>query len=75
MNTYILPVVYEGEMMDDVIWDSIYIASTPAFLTSIVFFVAVSLLTQKNDPPKPLADVNGKLVDMHRPFGFGDLHD
>ncbi len=73
MNTHVLPVVYEGEMMDDVIWDSIYIASTPAFIISVVFFVAVSLLTQKNDPPKPVADINGKPVDMRRPFGFGDL--
>ncbi len=75
MNTYVLPVVYEGVMEDDVVWDSIYIASTPAFIISIVFFVVVSLLTQKQDPPKPLTDINGKPVDMRRPFGFGDLRD
>jgi SSS family solute:Na+ symporter len=44
MQTYVLPVVYEGEMMDDVVWDSIYIASTPAFFISIVFLIVVSLL-------------------------------
>ncbi|MBN2549440.1 MAG: sodium:solute symporter family protein [Anaerolineales bacterium] len=54
-------------------WDAIYIASTPAFITSVVFFIVVSLLTQKFDKPKELTDINGKVVDFHRPFGFGDL--
>jgi Na+/proline symporter len=68
--TYILPVVYEGEMMDDVWWDSIYIASTPAFLISVVFLFVVSLLTQKKDPPKLLTDINGKLVDTKNIFAW-----
>lgn len=70
MYTCILPVVYEGEMTDEVVWDSIYIASTPAFFISVVFFVVVSLLTQKIDPPKPLKDINGNIVDMSEPFAW-----
>jgi len=70
MQTYVLPVVYEGEMMDNVIWDSIYIASTPAFIISVVFLIVVSLLTQKVDPPKLLTDINGKLVNMKNIFAW-----
>ncbi len=70
MYTYVLPVVYEGEMVDDVVWDSIYIASTPAFFISIIFLVVVSLLTQKLDPPKLLTDINGKLVDTKNIFAW-----
>jgi len=70
MQTYVLPVVYEGEMMDNVIWDSIYIASTPAFIISVVFLIVVSLFTQKADPPKLLTDINGKLVDMKSIFAW-----
>jgi Na+/proline symporter len=68
--TYILPVVYEGEMMEDVWWDSIYIASTPAFFISVIFLVVVSLLTQKKDPPKLLTDINGKLVNTKNIFAW-----
>lgn len=69
-NSYVLPVVYEGEAMDDAVWDSIYIASTPAFLLSVVVFFVASWLTQKLDPPKPLVDINGKPVDMRNPFAW-----
>ncbi len=69
-NSYVLPVAYEGEVMDDAVWDSIYIASTPAFFLSVVVFFVVSLLTQKQDPPKPLMDINGKPVDMRNPFAW-----
>ena len=61
-TSYVLPVVYEGEVMDDAIWDSIYISSTPAFFISVIAFFVVSLLTQKIDPPKALTDINGKLI-------------
>lgn len=64
MYMYVLPVVYEGEMMDDVIWDSIYIASAPAFFISVIFLFVVSWLTQKKDPAKALTDINNKPVDM-----------
>ncbi|MFH2101941.1 MAG: sodium:solute symporter family protein [Chloroflexota bacterium] len=75
MYTYILPVVYEGEMMDDVVWDSIYIASTPAFVISIIFLVVVSLLTQKVDPPKALTDINGDPVDTKNIFAWSKAPD
>jgi SSS family transporter len=70
MYTYVLPVVYEGEMVDDVIWDSIYIASFPAFVISVIFLIGVSLLTQKNDQPKSLTDINGKPVDTKNIFAW-----
>lgn len=70
MQTYVLPVIYEGEMMDDVIWDSIYIASFPAFAISIVVLVVVSLLTQKKDPAKGLTDIDGKPIDTKEIFAW-----
>lgn len=70
MQTYVLPVVYEGEMMDEVVWDSIYIASLPAFIISVVVFIVASLLTQKIDPPKLLTDINGKLVNTKNIFAW-----
>jgi Na+/proline symporter len=69
-SSYVLPVVYEGEFADDAVWDSIYIASAPAFFISVIFFVVVSLLTQKQDPPKALTDINGKPVDVHNAFAW-----
>ncbi|HEX2989597.1 MAG TPA: sodium:solute symporter family protein [Anaerolineales bacterium] len=54
-------------------WDAVYIASTPAFIISIVVFLVVSVLTNRIDPPKPLTDINGQLVDMRNPLGWGDL--
>jgi solute:Na+ symporter, SSS family len=70
MYTYILPVVYEGEMMDEAVWDSIYIASFPAFVISVVFLIAVSLWTQKSDPPKVLTDIYGKPVKTKNIFAW-----
>ncbi len=54
-------------------WDAVYIASTPAFIISIVVFLVVSWLTNRIDPPKPLTDINGQLVDMRNPLGWGNL--
>lgn len=68
--TYVLPVVYEGEMMEDVWWDSIYIASFPAFVISVICLFVVSLLTQKKDPPKLLTDIDGKPVDTSQIFAW-----
>lgn len=51
--------VCAGEF-DIAIWDAAYIASVPAFITSLVTMWVVSLLTQKNDPPRPLKDVDGE---------------
>lgn len=70
MYTYILPVVYEGEMMDDVVWDSIYIASFPAFVISVIVLIVVSLWTQKSDPPKVLTDIDGNLVNTKNIFAW-----
>ena len=70
MYMYVLPVVYEGEMMDDVIWDSIYIASFPAFAISVIALIVGSLLTQKKDPPKLLTDIDGNLVDTNNVFAW-----
>lgn len=73
----ILSVYYYGQTFEACVedvecatWDAIYIASTPAFIISIVVFIAVSLLTQKLNPPKTLTDINGKPVDMKYPLGI-----
>lgn len=75
MYTYVLPVVYEGEMMDDVVWDSIYIASAPAFFISVILFFVVSLLTQKSDPPKILTDINNNPVNTKNIFAWSPSED
>ncbi len=59
-----------GGYVDDAVWDAVYIASTPAFIASVVLFIGVSLLTQKIDPPKPLTDLHGRPVDMRNPLGI-----
>jgi len=35
----------------------------------VVVLIVVSLLTQKQDPPKILTDINGQPVDMSNPIG------
>ena len=55
--------------MDCAFWDAVYISSLPAFLISILFMVVVSLATQKQDPPMPITDVDGKVLDTN-PFHF-----
>lgn len=61
--------ICEG-FVEDAVWDAIYISSTPAFLISVVVFIAASLLTQKVNPPMALTDINGKPVDMRNPFAW-----
>jgi hypothetical protein len=39
----------------------------------VIFFIVVSLLTQKMDPPKPLTDIFGNPVDMTNAIGFKGL--
>jgi SSS family transporter len=75
MYAYVLPVVYEGEMMDDVVWDSIYIASAPAFFISVILFFVVSLLTQKKDPPKILTDLYDQPVNTKNIFAWSPSED
>ena len=45
--------------MDAAMWDSLYISSVWGLIASVVFLVAVSLLTQRLSPPKPLRDAEG----------------
>lgn len=52
-----------GGDTDCAFWDATYIASVPAFLTSILMMVIVSLLTQKQDLPKPITDIDGNPLD------------
>lgn len=59
-------VVCAGDM-DCAFWDATYIASFPAFFTSLILMVVVSLLTQKQDPPKPITDIDGNIIDVN-PF-------
>ncbi|MEM5775567.1 MAG: hypothetical protein AAGU05_11250, partial [Anaerolineaceae bacterium] len=66
--------ICEG-LVEDATWDAVYIASTPAFLLSVVVLVVVSLATQKADPPKAFTGLDGKPVSMEKPFGINDLKD
>ncbi len=66
--------ICEG-LVEDATWDAVYIASTPAFLLSVVVLVVVSLATQKIDPPKAFTGLDGKPVSMVKPFGINDLKD
>lgn len=61
--------VCEGDV-ECATWDAIYIASTPAFILSVVVFIVVSLLTWKYDKPKVLTDIYGKPVNMKNAWGF-----
>ncbi len=56
-------VVKEILMQDWAMWDTIYVASVPAFIISVIVYVVVSLTTQKIDPPKPFVDVDGNPVE------------
>lgn len=69
-NSYVLPVVYEGEVMDEAVWDAIYISSAPAFFISVIVLFIASLLTQKIDPPKALTDIYGKPVNTKNIFAW-----
>jgi Na+/proline symporter len=57
------------------IWDATYIGSVPAFLVSVVLVVAVSLLTQKVDVPRPMSDVEGKFMSFKDRLGLLPLRD
>ncbi|MDD5468434.1 MAG: sodium:solute symporter family protein [Anaerolineales bacterium] len=56
-------------------WDAVYIGSTPAFVISVVLMIVVSLLTQKQDAPRQLTDVDGKPLAMTRRLGILPLKD
>ncbi len=66
--------ICEGDLYCS-LWDAVYIASTPAFIISVVAFIVVSLATGRIDPPKILKDIYGKPVDMKNALGWGNLKD
>ncbi len=56
---------------DCAFWDATYVASFPAFFTSLALVILVSLFTQKVDPPKPLTDIDGNPMDISLKSVFG----
>lgn len=64
-----------GGDVDCGMWDAIYMASTPAFVISVVAMIAVSLLTLRRDPPRPLTDVDGNPLPLANRLGFMRLRD
>ena len=66
--------VCEGDLYCS-LWDSVYIASAPAFFISIVAFIVASLATGKIDPPKILKNIHGKPVDMKNALGWSKLNE
>ncbi len=56
-------------------WDATYIASFPAFFTSLILMVVVSLFTQKQDPPKPITDIDGNPFNVHPLLGINPIKD
>ncbi len=52
------------------IWDSIYIASVPAFFCSLTAMIVGSLLTQKSCPPRPIRDIDGNDISDTRLFNW-----
>lgn len=57
-----------GEI-EPALWDAAYMGSVPGFVLSLAVMLFVSLLTQKEDPPKPLLDVDDQLLDSRNKFG------
>lgn len=52
------------------LWDAAYMGSIPAFLISLTLMVAVSLLTQQVDAPKPLMDIDGNELEAKDRLGI-----
>jgi hypothetical protein len=63
-------VVCAGDV-DCAFWDATYVASFPAFFMSLFLTVAVSLATQKVDVPKPITDIDGKVIDVNPLHNLG----
>lgn len=70
-------IVVCGGDADCAFWDATYIASVPAFITSIILLISVSLATQKKDPPKPITDIDGNPLDtsLGKTLGIISLRD
>jgi SSS family transporter len=62
-------------VVEDAVWDAIYISSTPAFLISVVVFFVASLASQKISAPKILTDINGEPVDTRNPYAWSKSAD
>jgi Na+/proline symporter len=56
---------------DCAFWDATYVASFPAFFMSLFLTVVVSLATQKQDAPKPITDIDGKIIDVNLLHNLG----
>jgi len=54
-------------------WDSIYIGSFVAFITSMALMIIVSLATQKISPPRKLVDYYGEPLDPSLKLNLGLL--
>jgi Na+/proline symporter len=52
------------------LWDAVYNASTPAELVSVGAMIAVSWITHRRDPPRPLTDVDGQPLPLRQRLGF-----
>jgi len=61
-NTNVVPGI-EGIYFNWAMWEARYIASIWGLLASVLCLISFSLLTQKADAPRPLADVDGKPLD------------
>jgi SSS family transporter len=61
----------EGEVdVINAVWDAVYISSAPAVGVSLVLMVAVSLLTQRRDPPRLLTDADGAPLPLEKRLGW-----
>ena len=73
---YLLPITrlhstVDGQVdVQTAVWDAVYIASTPAVLVSVVALVVISWVTQRQDPPLPLTDVDGQPLPLERRLGW-----
>ncbi|HET6425361.1 MAG TPA: sodium:solute symporter family protein [Planctomycetaceae bacterium] len=67
--------VVDWGVREDAIWDAVYIASTPAFVVSVVLMVLVSLATYKWDKPLPLTDVDGNPLPLKNRLGTNSFRD
>lgn len=62
-NTDVLPGM-PGVYQEWAMWDALYMGSLWGLLGSIIAMVAVSLLTQQRDPPRPLCDIDGNPLSV-----------
>ncbi len=56
--------------VETALWDAAYMGSVPGFLVSLIVLVAVSLMTQKSDPAKPILDVDDQPLPLRDRLGW-----